>query len=139
MQIKVISGRDEIPLLLPNEKIVHIGFRPSNKDIFGIVEACPKIEAIQVPPSYFVSISKSIQIFLRMQKIQLLEGDVGGHRKDLHPYYVVPEYIIEKIKELKEDGTRPDDIVKYVSRLHRMSEPLAAYVVQSVKMSTTPR
>ena len=134
MQIKVISGRDEIPLLLPNEKIVHIGFRPSNADIYSVCESCPKIEAIQVPPSYFVSISKSIQIFLRMQKIQLLEGDVGGHRKDLHPYYVVPSYITEKIKELKDDGTKPDDIVKYVSRMHRMSEPLAAYVVQSVKI-----
>lgn len=134
MQIKVISGRDEIPLLLPNEKIVHIGFRPSSKDIILILEACPKIEAIQIPPSYIVSVSKSVRLFLRMQKIQLLEGDVGGHRKDLHPYYVVPSYITDKIKELKEDGTKPDDIVKYVSRLHRMSEPLAAYVVQSVKV-----
>ncbi len=134
MKIRIISERADIETLAPNERIVHIAFRPSNADIFQIVEACPKIEAIQVPPSYFVSISKSIQIFLRMQKIQLLEGDVGGHRKDLHPYYVVPEYIIEKIKELKEDGTKPDDIVKYVSRLHRMSEPLAAYVVQSVKI-----
>ena len=37
-----------------------------------------------------------------MQKIQLLEGDVGGHRKDLHPYYVV--LIRTKSKKLK-DGT----------------------------------
>lgn len=132
MQIKVISRREEIPRLLPNEKIVHVGFRPSNKDIFYILESCPKIEAIQVPPSYFVSISKSISLFLEMQNIKLLEGDVGGHRKDLHPYYVVPSYITDKIKEMKEGGTGQDTIVKEVVRLHRMSEPLAAYVVQSV-------
>jgi hypothetical protein len=72
MQIKIISGRDEIPLLLPNEKIVHVAFRPSNKDIFRIVEACPKVEAIQLPVSYKRSLSQTIQLFLKMQKVAVL-------------------------------------------------------------------
>jgi len=49
MQIKVISSREEIFILNPNERIVHLAFRPSNKDLFALIEACPKIEAIHYP------------------------------------------------------------------------------------------
>ena len=44
MKIRVVSSREEIFTLNPNERIVHLAFRPSNKDIFGLVETCPKVE-----------------------------------------------------------------------------------------------
>src|SRR5450759_406752 len=84
MKIRVVSSREEIFTLNPNEKIVHLAFRPSNKDVFGLVETCPKIEVIQLPQSYKRTVSKSIEMFLEMQRIQLIEGDVWGHRKDLN-------------------------------------------------------
>jgi hypothetical protein len=90
MKIRVVSSREEISTLNPNEHILHLAFRPSNKDIFGLVEACPKIEVVQLPKSYMATVSKSIEMFLEMQRIQLLEGDVWGHRKDLNEYYTVP-------------------------------------------------
>ena len=98
MKIRVVSSREEIFTLNSNERVVHLAFRPSNKDIFGLVETCPKIEVIQLPQSYKRTVSKSIEMFLEMQRIQLIEGDVWGHRKDLNEYYDVPSSVIEKIK-----------------------------------------
>jgi hypothetical protein len=79
MNIRVVSSREEIFTINPNERIVHLAFRPSNNDIFGLVETCPKIEVIQLPQSYKRTISKSIEMFLKKQRIQLTEGDVWGH------------------------------------------------------------
>jgi hypothetical protein len=52
MKIRVISSKGEISKLNPSEHVVHVAFRPSNKDFFELVETCPKIEVIQLPPSY---------------------------------------------------------------------------------------
>src|SRR5664280_2713890 len=104
MKIRVVSSREEIFTLNPNERVVHLAFRPSNKDIFGLVETCPKIEVIQLPKSYMATVSKSIEMFLEMQRIQLIEGDVWGHRKDINEYYNVPSSVIEQIREMKLQG-----------------------------------
>lgn len=94
IKIRVISSKDEIREydskkdigLSPGERIVHLTFRPSNKDIFKLVETCPKLEEIQLPKSYIATVSGSIQQYLKMQKINLKKGDVWGHRKDLCVY-----------------------------------------------------
>jgi hypothetical protein len=77
MKIRVVSSREEIFTLNPNERIVHLTFRPSNKDILAIVETCPKIEVIQLPKSFKRSVAKSIEMFLTMKRIQLIEGMYG--------------------------------------------------------------
>ena len=110
MKIRVVSSRDEIFTLNSNERIVHMAFRPSNTDIFGLIETCPKIEVIQLPKSYMSTVSKSVEIFLGMQRIQLIEGDVWGHRKDIYEYYTIPSSVIEKIKEMKTEGKSTEDI-----------------------------
>ena len=38
MKIRVVSSREEIPALNPSERIVHMAFRPSNKDILELIE-----------------------------------------------------------------------------------------------------
>jgi hypothetical protein len=43
----------------------------------------------------------SIEMFLEMQRVRLLEGDVLGHRKDISEYYAIPFSVIEKIREMK--------------------------------------
>ena len=116
MKIRIVSSRGEIFTLNPNERIVHLAFRPANKDIFGLVETCPKIEVIQLPKSYMATISKSIEMFLEMQRIQLLEGDVWGHRKDINDYYIVPSSVIEKMKVMKNEGKSTEDIEAKISR-----------------------
>jgi len=62
MKFRVVNSREEISTLNPNERVVHLAFRPSNKDIFALVETCPKIEVIQLPKSYRRTVSKSIDV-----------------------------------------------------------------------------
>ncbi|WP_155400933.1 DUF1699 family protein, partial [Methanosarcina mazei] len=115
--------------LNPNERIVHLAFRPSNKDIFGLVETCPKIEVIQLPKSYMRTVSKSIEMFLQMQRIQLLEGDVWGHRKDINEYYAIPSSVIDKIKEMKNEGKSTEEIEKKVARESKLNPEMVAYIL----------
>jgi hypothetical protein len=129
MKIRVVSSREEIFTLNPNERVVHLAFRPSNKDIFALVETCPKIEVIQLPKSYRRTVSKSIEMFLEMQRIQLLEGDVWGHRKDINEYYNIPSSVIEKIRELKSEGTPAERIEERVSRESKLNPEMVAYIL----------
>jgi hypothetical protein len=130
MKIRVVSSREEIFTLNPNERIVHLAFRPSNKDILGLVEVCPKIEVIQVPKSYKRTISKSIEMFLEMQRIQLIEGDVWGHRKDINEYYNVPTSVIDQIKELNSEGTPAERIEEKVSKESKLTPEMVAYILK---------
>ncbi|HOW13827.1 DUF1699 family protein [Methanosarcina sp.] len=129
MRIRVVSSREEIFTLNPNERIVHLAFRPSNKDILGLVETCPKIEVIQVPKSYMATVSKSIEMFLQMQRIHLLEGDVWGHRKDINEYYAIPSSVIEKIKEMKTEGKSTEEIEKKISRESKLNPGMVSYIM----------
>ena len=129
MKIRVVSSREEIFTLNPNERVVHLAFRPSNKDIFALVETCPKIEVIQLPKSYRRTVSKSIEMFLEMQRIQLIEGDVWGHRKDINEYYSIPTSVIDKIKELKSEGTPAEKIEEKVSRESKLNPEMVAYIL----------
>jgi hypothetical protein len=129
MQIRVVSSREEIFTLNPNERIVHLAFRPSNKDIFGLVETCPKIEVIQLPKSYMATVSKSIEMFVEMQRIQLIEGDVWGHRKDLNEYYNIPSSLFEKIKAMKLEGKSSEAIEEEVSRRNKLNPEMVAYIL----------
>jgi hypothetical protein len=129
MRIRVVSSREEIFTLNPNERIVHLAFRPSNKDIFGLVETCPKVEVIQLPKSYMRTVSKSIEMFLQMQRVQLLEGDVWGHRKDINEYYAIPSSVIEKIKEMKIEGKPTEEIEKRISRESKLNPGMVAYIL----------
>ena len=129
MKIRVVSSREEIFTLNPNERIVHLAFRPSNKDVFGLVETCPKIEVIQLSKSYMATVSKSIEMFLEMQKIQLLEGDVWGHRKDINEYYTVSSSVIEKIKEMRLEGKSIEAIEEEISRKSKMNPEMVTYIL----------
>ena len=129
MKIRVVSSREEIFTLNPNERVVHLAFRPSNKDIFALVETCPKIEVIQLPKSYRRTVSKSIEMFLEMQRIQLIEGDVWGHRKDINEYYSIPTSVIDKIKELKSEGTPVERIEERVSKESKLNPEMVAYIL----------
>jgi len=129
MRIRVVSSREEIFTLNPNERVVHLAFRPSNKDVFALVETCPKLEVIQLPKSYMATVSKSIEIFLEMQRIQLIEGDVWGHRKDINEYYTVPSSVTEKIKDMKSEGKLNEDIEAKVSREYRINPKMVAYMM----------
>jgi hypothetical protein len=129
MKIRVVSSKEEIFTLNPNEKIAHLAFRPSSRDIFALVETCPKIEVIQLPKSYLQTVSMSIEMFLEMQRIQLMEGDVWGHRKDLSEYYNIPSSVIESIRELKLEGTPAEEIEVRIVRESKLNPEMIAYIL----------
>jgi hypothetical protein len=129
MQIRVVSSREEISTLGPDERVVHMAFRPSNKDIFELVEACPKVEVIQLPQSYKRKISKSVEIFLEMRKIQFIEGDIWSHRKDMIGYYSVPSSMLEKIRNKRIESKAIETIGKKVLMDSNLNPEITAYTV----------
>jgi hypothetical protein len=129
MKIRVVSSREEIPHLNPAEKVIHLAFRPSNKDIFSLVQTCPKVEVIQIPSSYRRTVSKSIEMFMQMQGIKLIEGDVWGHRKDINEYYSIAPALLDKIKELKSEGMSDENIVSKLEREGKLNKEMLFYIL----------
>ena len=128
MKIRVISSKEEIPTI-GNEEIVHMAFRPSNKDIFTLIKTCPGLKGVHIPSSYISTISKSTLMFLEMQDIALLEGDVWGHRKDINEYYEIKPQIIDRINELKKEGKSQDEIISLLGKETRLGKDLIGFLV----------
>ena len=133
MRIRVVSSKEEIKSLGSAEKIIHLAFRPSNKDIFTLVEACPNVKAIHIPASYIKTVSGSTKMFLDMQGVALLEGDVWGHRKDINEYSEIKKEIFDRIQELKSDGMSESDVLERLGRETRLSKDLIKFLVGGKK------
>jgi hypothetical protein len=131
MKIRVVSSRDEINTLNPNEKIIHLAFRPSNQDIFSLVIRCPQVKALHVPNSYKRTISDSVKMYLKMQGIQLIEGDVWGHRKDINEYYEISQDIFDRLNKWRTDGMPETDIIEKLKRETRLSPDLISFLVKN--------
>lgn len=131
MRLRVISSKNEIPNLNPNEKMVHLAFRASNVDFLSLMQRCPRLRTIQVPPSYRKTMSSAIQVFLDMQGIELLEGDVWGHRKDLDEYFTVDEDTMEEIRTLSTSGVSLDELASQIQKKARLGSDLIKYIAKS--------
>jgi hypothetical protein len=131
MRLRVVSARNEIPNLNPNEKMVHLAFRASNVDFLNLMQKCPRLRMIQVPPSYRKTMSNAIQVFLDMQGIELLEGDVWGHRKDLNEYFTVEDTTMEEIRALVTGGTNMDDLTSKMQKKARIGPELIKYIART--------
>ncbi len=131
MRIRVISARSEIANLNPNEKTVHLAFRASNVDYLNLMQKCPRLRMIQVPPSYRKTMSNAIQVFLDMQGIEMLEGDVWGHRKDLDEYFTVGESTLQEINALAASGATPDDVAGEIQKTSRLGSELIKYIART--------
>ncbi|MCD4844254.1 MAG: DUF1699 family protein [Methanosarcinales archaeon] len=129
MKIRVVSSKDEIDSLNINEEMVHLTFRPSNKDIMILVNKCPNLKAIHVASSFMKTISESTKMFLKMQDIDLLEGDVWGHRKDINEYYEINPAFFEKVLSLKSEGLSDNDIISRLERESRLDKDLIKFLI----------
>jgi hypothetical protein len=65
------------------------------------------------------SIADSVITLLDLQRVQLIEGEVQGHRKYFNDYYEVPTYVIDNIFTLKAENKSSDEIVDVISARHR--------------------
>lgn len=129
MKIRVVSSKEEIETLESNEEMIHLAFRPSNKDIFLLVQKCKNLKAIHIPTSYKKTISNSTLMFLEMQNIALLEGDVWGHRKDINEYYEIKPQIFERIDNLRREGESDENILNRLGMETRLSKDLIKFLI----------
>ncbi|MDR2944691.1 MAG: DUF1699 family protein [Methanosarcinales archaeon] len=130
MKIKIVSSKEEIETLETGDKIIHLAFRPSNTDVMTLVTRCPSIKALHIPNSYKRTLSESIEMFLTMQNIALLEGDVWGHRKDINEYFEVPETTIDAINELKKQRHSEKEIISRFQEA-KLSPDLIRFILNS--------
>jgi hypothetical protein len=131
MRLRVVSSKKEISDLNRNEQVVHLAFRASNMDVMNLVQTCPRLKAVQIPPSYHQTMSKAAQQFLEFQGVELLKGDVWGHRKDIDEYYTVNDKVNERISTMMNEGRNIEETVKQVQRETKLSEDLIRYLVKS--------
>jgi hypothetical protein len=131
MRLRVVSARSEIPNLNPNEKMIHMAFRPSNVDFLNLMQRCPWLRMIQVPTSYMRTMSDAIQTFMDMQGIELLQGDVWGHRKDLDKYFTVEDETLSKIRSMAAAGASIDDVTTEMQKKARLGSDLIKYIAKT--------
>jgi hypothetical protein len=75
--------------------------------------------------------SNAIQVFLDMQGIQLLEGDVWGHRKDLDEYFTVEDATLEEINSLVAGGASIEELASQIQKKARLGPDLIKYIAKS--------
>jgi len=131
MRLRVVSSKDEIPDLNPGERTVHLAFRPSNLDLLTLMKRCPRLRAIQVPPSYHRTMSRAVQSFLEMQGIDLLQGDVWGHRKDIDEYFIVGDETIAEIESIVAGGATIDEATEEISKKTGLAADLVRHIARS--------
>jgi len=131
MKIRVVSSKEEINTLNPNEEMVHLAFRPSNTDILALIMKCPNIKAVHIPSSYRRTISNSVTMYLKMKGVELLEGDVWGHRKDINEYSEVSPSVYERIDQYQKNGMSEKDIVEKLVRETRLSPDFISFLVKN--------
>ena len=130
MKIRVVSSRDEIDSLSKREKIIHLAFRPSERDIFALIQNCPEVKAIHIPGSYLKTISDSTKMLLNIQGISLLEGDVWGHRRDINEYYEIKKEVFDTIEKLKKEGLSDADILKRTETMSGLGKDLLQFLMK---------
>jgi Protein of unknown function (DUF1699) len=64
-----------------------------------------------------------------MQRVQLVEGDVWGHRKDINEYFDIPTSVFERIKEMKLEGKSAEEIKAKISRESKLSPQMVTYIM----------
>src|SRR5512137_924739 len=131
MRLRVVSARNEISNLNTNEKMIHLAFRASNVDFLNLMQRCPRLRLIQVPPSYKKTMSDAMNVFMDMQGIELLEGDVWGHRKDLDEYYTVEDATLNEIRSLAASGANMDDVTAQIQKTARIGPELIKYIAKT--------
>ena len=79
--------------------------------------------------------SKAIDGFLEMQGVELLEGDVWGHRKDIAEYFTVEDSTLDEIRTLVANGTNLDDIVSQMQKKAKINPDLVKYIAAESRIS----
>ena len=118
MKLRVVSSKNEITDLSRNEQMVHLAFRASNMDVMSLVQSCPRLRAVQIPPSYHETMSRAAQQFLEIQGVELLKG-------------ASLQLTCDKLVEIRFSGKPPELIVKKTLTIGKLRYT-AIYLMQKV-------
>jgi hypothetical protein len=66
-----------------------------------------------------------------MQGIELLEGDVWGHRKDLDEYFTLDDTTLEEISALAASGATMEEVANQIQKKARLGQDLIKYIAKS--------
>jgi len=69
--------------------------------------------------------------FLEMQSIEMLEGDVWGHRKDLDEYFTVDDSTLEEIRGRAASGASADEVADQIHKKARIGSELIKYIART--------
>jgi len=133
LKIRVVSSKEEMETLHQSEEMIHLAFRPSNTDIFSMVAKCPKLKAIHMPTSYKKTLSKSSLMFLEMQGVKILEGDVWGHREAIEEYSEISQHVYDRIRQYKGQGMSDEDIVIQMRTETGLSPDILSFLIRRIK------
>jgi hypothetical protein len=130
MKIRIISPKDDIKDLTRNDLTVHLAYRASSTDMFRLLQSSPRLKAVQVPPSYYKGMPYTGRAFLETQGVEIIEGDVWGHRKDIDEYYVIDDEMIDRIRGLRSDGLNVEEISSRISWEAKLSASMVDYIIR---------
>lgn len=132
MKIRVIGSKDEIAQLDPRERVVHLAVPITTLLLLELIKRCPRLEAVQVPPSKFSKVSKPSRGLLEVQGVKIFPGLVWGHRTDMYAYYTVDDdAILQMVGELQAEGLDPEKIVARVAEEAKVSPGLVEFILDS--------
>jgi len=75
--------------------------------------------------------SKAVEVFLDMQGVKLLEGDVWGHRKDLDEYFTIDDATIEEIHSLADSGASIEAVADQIQKKARIGTDLIKFIASA--------
>jgi len=130
MKIRVVSSREEIAQLNPNERVVHLVAPSTAITLLELINRCPKLEAVQVHPSRFEKLSEPSLCLLKLQGVKIFPGVIQGHRTDMAEYFTVDNgLIIQKAAELRAEGLSSEEIVGRVASAMGISPGLVGSIL----------
>jgi len=130
MKIRVIGSKDEIAQLDPRERVVHLAVPITALVLLELIKRCPRLEAVQVPPSKFSKVSKPSRGLLEVQGVKIFPGLVWGHRTDMYAYYIVDDgLILQRAGELRAEGLDSGEIVAKVAEEAGISPGLVGFIL----------
>lgn len=128
--MRVVRSKDEIRTIRSNETLIHLTFRPSDKDIVSIVMNCPSLKALHVPRSYKRTLSCDSLNFLKSQEVDILEGEVGGFDTYIDKYSEISHTIYDTITKYKEKGLSYEEIEERVNQETNLGPDFIKFLLQ---------
>ncbi|HNR58809.1 MAG TPA: DUF1699 family protein [Methanothrix sp.] len=130
IKIRIVSSKDDINDLTRSDHTVHLAYRATSTDMFRLLQYSPRLRAVQVPPSYYRNMPNTARAFLETQGVEIIEGDVWGHRKDIDEYFVVDDEMIGRITDLQSGGLKVEEISSRICWESKLSPAMVNYIIK---------